>query len=113
MCSYSEEATDDTNYLSDDKTEGEETDSSAAESMVEELTKVDDQEFDQVLENIPSGLKQAAEGYDKLRTLLPQLPVPEVPKLVETGPTIYTQPMPVPLISMQTEMGPRGHVQHN
>ena len=107
MCSYSGEATDDTDYLSDDKAVGEETDSSAAESMVEELTKVDVQDFDQVLENISPGLKQAAEGYDNLRTLLPQLPVHEVPKLIETIPAVYTQPMLAPLISMLTEMGPK------
>ena len=98
---------DDTDYISDDKVAGEETDSSAAESMVEELTKVDVQEFDQVLENISAGLKQAAEGYDNLRTLLQQLPVHEVPKFVEIIPAVYTQPMPVPLISMLTEMGPK------
>ena len=71
------------------------------------MTTVDIQEFDQVLGNISTSLKQAAEGYDKLRTLLPQLPVHEVPKFVETIPTVYTQPMPVPLISMLTEMGPK------
>ena len=98
---------DDTDYISDDKAVGEETDSSVAESMVEELTKVDVQEFDQVLDNISASLKQAVEGYDNLRTLLPKLPVHEVPKLRETIPAIYTQPMLVPLISMLTEMGPK------
>ena len=75
--------------------------------MVEELTKVDINEFNEVLENISVGLKQAAQGYDNLRTLLPQLPVHAVPKLVETVPAIYTQPLPAPLISMLTEMGPK------
>ena len=107
MCSYSKEATDDTDYISDDKAAGEETDSSVAESMVEELTKVDVQKFDQVLENIFTSLKQAAEGYDNLMTLLPQLPVHEVPELIETIPAVYTQPMPASLISMLTEMGPK------
>ena len=88
--SYSEEATDDAEYLSDDKTQVAETDSSAAELMVEELTKVDVHEFDEVLENISAALKQAAQGYDNLRTLLPQLPVHEVPKLVETSCNIHT-----------------------
>ena len=60
-----------------------------------------------MLEDISSGLKQAAEGYDYLQALLPQLPVHEVPKLAETIPAIYTQPMPAPLISMLMEMGPK------
>ena len=94
------------NILSDDKTQADETDSSAAESMVEELTKVVIHKFDPVLENISSGFKQATEGYDNLRALLPQLPVHEVPKLAETVPAIYTQPLPAPLISMLMEMGP-------
>ena len=102
--SYSEEATDDTEYLSDNKAQADETDSSAVESMVEELTKVDVHEFDEVDE---ASLKQAMQGYDNLRTLLPQLPVHEVPKLAETVLAIYTQLLPVPLTSMLTEMGPK------
>ena len=74
-----EEVTENVDYLSNEKTQADETDSSAAESMVEELTKVDIHKFNQVLENISSGLKQATESYDNLRALLPQLPVHEVP----------------------------------
>ena len=89
-------ATDDTEYLSDDKAQVEETDSSAPELMVEESTKVDVHEFNEVLENILVSLKQAAQGYDNLRTLLPQLPVHEVPKLAETIPVTKTQPLKRP-----------------
>ena len=107
LLSYSEEETDGVEYVSDEKPDKMETDSSAAESMEEELTKVDVQEFNTVLETISSGLKQAAEGYDNLQTLLPRLPVHKVLQVAETIPAIYTKPLPPQLISMLTEMGPK------
>ena len=49
--------------------------------------------FDASLVKITTGLKQAAEGFKELRMLLPNIPVTDIPKLVEEVPLPYLTPM--------------------
>ena len=42
---------------------------------------------DDALQDIVEGLKKAASGFEKLRDLVPSLPVMEIPKLLENGAT--------------------------
>ena len=60
-------------YLPDDLATPEEEDSSAAESMEEEILPIDVEAFDATLKEIAMGLEMAAIGYHHLRALLPQL----------------------------------------
>ena len=78
--SYDEEATDSEGYLPDDLATPKGEDSSAAESMEEEILPIDIEAFDATLKEIVTGLEMAAIGYHHLRALLPQLPVHEIPK---------------------------------
>ena len=54
--------------------------------------------FDVSLVKITTGLKQAAEGFEELRMLLPSIPVTEIPKLVEEVPLPYLTPMSKALV---------------
>ena len=86
---YVEEVTDDEDYK-DDEVISIESDSSAAESMLDddfETTKP--LMFDASLVKITTGLKQAAEGFEELPMLLQNIPVTDIPKLVEEVPLPY------------------------
>ena len=93
-------------YLPDDLATPEEEDSSAAESMEEEILPIHVEAFDATLKEIVTGLEMAAIGYHHLRALLPQLPVHEISQMVEATPLVYTEPMPPVLISILKEVGP-------
>ena len=102
--SYDEEATDSEGYLPDNLAAPEE-DTSAAESMEEEILPIDVEAFDAALKEIATGLEMAAIRYHHLRALLPQLLVHEVPQMVKATPLVYTKPMPPALISILKEVG--------
>ena len=77
---YVEEVTDDEDYKDDDEVISIESDSSAEESMLDDdFETVNPLMFDASLVKITTGLKQAAEGFEELWTLLPNIPVTEVP----------------------------------
>ena len=105
--SYDKEATDSEDYLPDDENLPSEGDSSAAKSMEEEMVHVDVEAFDTALYEVATGLEMAALGYHNLCALLPQLPVHEVPKVLESMPLIYTEPMPNALINILKDIGLR------
>ena len=42
---------------------------------------------------ITSRLKQAAEGFEELRKMLPSVPVADIPKLIEETPLLYLTPL--------------------
>ena len=70
-----------------------ETDSSAAESMLDENFETTDPiMFDASLVKITTGLKQAAEGFEELRNMIPTIPVTDTPKLIEQTPLLYLTP---------------------
>ena len=87
---YVEEVTDDEDYKDDDEGISIEGDSSTAESMLDDdIETVNPLMFDASLVKITIGLRQAAEGFKELRTLLPNIPITELPKLVEDVPLPY------------------------
>ena len=86
LVEYYEEVTDDEDYKEDDKIISIESDSSAAESMLDEdFETTDPLKIDQAPQQISTGLRQAAEGYETLRGLLPTIPVTEVAEIVESS----------------------------
>ena len=92
-------------YLPDDLATPKEEDSSTAESMEEEILPIDVKAFDAALKEIAMSLEMVTIGYHHLRALLPQLPVHEIPQIVEAMPLVYTEPMPPALISILKEVG--------
>ena len=87
---YMEEVTDDEDYKDDDEVISIESNSSTAESMLDDdFETINPLMFDASLFKITTGLKQAAEGFEELRMLLPNIPITEIPKLVEEVPLPY------------------------
>ena len=71
LVEYVEEVTDEEDYKEDDKVISIETDSSAAESMLDEDFETTDlMMFDALLVKITTGLKQAAEGFKESRNMI-------------------------------------------
>ena len=69
-------------------------DYSVALSMTDDdFETTDPIKIDQTLQEITEGLCQAANGYEKLRSLLPTIPVTEVAKIIQAAPALYLQPM--------------------
>ena len=103
---YVEEVTDDEDYKDDDEVISIESDSSAEESMLDDdFETVNPLMFDASLGKITTGLKQAAEGFEELWTLLPNIPVTEVPKLVEKVPLPYLTLMSKALVQALQSVG--------
>ena len=101
-----EEVTDDEDYKDDDEVISIESDSSVVESMLDDdFETVNPLMFDTSLVKITTGLKQAAEGFEELRTLLPNIPITEVPKLVEEVPLPYLTPMLKALVQALQSVG--------
>ena len=79
---YVEEVTDDEDYKEDDEVISIESDSTAAESMLDEdFETTNPLVFDASLVKITTRLKQAAEGFEELRKMLLSIPVTDIPKL--------------------------------
>ena len=96
---YDEEATDEEDYVSDDHPIEIDSDSSAALSMIDdEFEAKNPQKVDDALQDIIKGLKKAANGFEELRSLVPSIPVTEIPKLLETVPLPYVQPLTKPMV---------------
>ena len=92
--SKSKEETDNGSYLEDNIPIEVDSDSSAALSMTDDDFKTTDPiKIDQALQQIVQGLRQAADGYETLRDLLPTVPVTDVAGIVQIAPTLYLQPM--------------------
>ena len=96
---YDEEATDEEDYVSDDHPIEIDSDSSAALSMTDdEFEATNPQKVDDALQDIIEGLKKAANSFEELRSLVPSIPVMEIPKLLETVPLPYVQPLAKPMV---------------
>ena len=89
-----EEETDDDDYIDDDVSLEVDSDSSDALSMLDENFKdTDPLKIDDALQQIVKGLRQAADGFEMLKDLLPTVPVTDVAKIVQVAPTPYLQLM--------------------
>ena len=103
---YVEEVMDDKDYKDNDEVISIESDSSTAESMLDDdFETTNPLMFDTSLVKITTGLKQAAEGFKELRTLLPNIPVTDIPKLVEEVPLPYLTPMSKVLVQALQSVG--------
>ena len=103
---YMEEVTDDEDYKDDDEVISIESDSSAVESMLDDnFETTNPLMFNTSLVKITTGLKQAAEGFEELQMLLPNIPVTDIPKLVEEVPLPYLTPMSKALVQALQSVG--------
>ena len=103
---YVEEVRDDEDYKNDDEVINIKSDPSAAESMLDDdFETINPLLFDASLIKITTGLRQAAEGFKELRTLLQNIPVTEIPKLVEEVPLPYLTPMSKALVQALQSVG--------
>ena len=97
---------DDEDYKDDDEVISIESDSSAVESMLDDdFETTNPLMFDASLVKITTGLKQAAEGFEELRTLLSNIPVTDIPKLIEEVPLPYLTPMSKALVQALQSVG--------
>ena len=103
---YNEEVTDEEDYVSDDHPIEIDSDSSVALLMTDdEFEATNPHKVDDALQDIVEGLKKAASGFEKLRDLVPSLPVTEIPKLLETVPLPYVQPLTKPMVHAIKSLG--------
>ena len=87
---YVEEVMDDEDYKDDDKVISIKSDSSAVKSMLDDdFGTINPLLFNALLVKITTGLRQAAVGFEELWTLLSNIPITEIPKLVEEVPLPY------------------------
>ena len=101
-----EEVTDDEDYKEDDEIISIESDSLAVESMLDDdFETTNPLVFDASLVKITTGLKQAAEGFGELRMLPPNIPVTDIPKLVEEVPLPYLTLMSKVLVQALQSVG--------
>ena len=103
---YFEEATDDEDYKEDEEIISIESDSTAAEGMLDEDFKTTDpMMFDASLMKITAGLKQATEGFEELCKMLPSVPVTDIPKLIEETPLPYLTPLSKEMVQALQSVG--------
>ena len=99
-------ATDDKDHKEGEEVISIESDSSAAESMLDEdFETTDPMMFDTSLMKITTGLKQAAEGFEELRKMLPSVPVTDIPKLIEETPLPYLTPLAKAMVQALQSVG--------
>ena len=102
---YVEEVTDDEDYKEDDEVISIESDSTAAESMLDDFETTNPLVFNASLVKITARLKQAAEGFEELQKMLPSIPVTDIPKLIEEVPLPYLTPMSKVLVQALQSVG--------
>ena len=103
---YFKEATDDEDYLEDDEILSVESNSSATESMLDEdFENTDPMMFDASLMKITDGLRQATEGFEELRQMIPSIPVTDMPKIIEETPIPYLTPLSKEMVRALQSVG--------
>ena len=70
-----------------------------------EFETTNPQKVDDALQDIIEGLKKAAGGFEELRSLVPSTPVTEIPKLLETVPLPFIQPLTKPMVQAIKSLG--------
>ena len=68
--------------------------------------------LDDALQQIVTGLRQAADGFEALKDLLPTVPVTDVVKIVQAAPTPYLQPMSKAAIQALQTLGEEDLINH-
>ena len=108
-----EKETDDDDYVDDDVSIEVDSDSSDALSMLDEnFEDTDPLKIDDALQQIVKGLRQAADGFEALKDLLPTVPVTDVAKIVQVAPTPYLQPMSKATIQALQTLGEENLINH-
>ena len=103
---YVEEVTDDKDCKEDDEVISIESDSSVVESMLDDdFETTNPLMFDTSLVKITTRLKQAAEGFEELQKMLPNIPVTDIPKLIEEVPLPYLTLMSKALVLALQNVG--------
>ena len=103
---YVEKVMDDKDYKDDNEVISIESDSSTVESMLgDDFETTNPLMFNASLVKITTGLKQAAEGFEELQMLLPNIPVTDIPKLVEEVPLPYLTLMSKALVQALQSVG--------
>ena len=107
------EETDDEDYVDDDVSLEVDSNSSDALSMLDEnFEDTDPVKIDDALQQIIKGLRQAADGFEALKDLLPTVPVTDVAKIVQAAPTPYLQPMSKAAIQALQTLGEEDLINH-
>ena len=108
-----EEETDDEDYVDDNVSLEVDSDSSDALSMLDENFKdTDPVKLDDALQQIVTGLRQAAGGFKALKDLLPTVPITDVVKIVQAALTLYLQPMSKAAIQALQTLGEEDLINH-
>ena len=108
-----EEETDDEDYVDDDVSIVVDSDSSDALSMLDEnFEDTDPVKLDDALQQIVTGLRQVADGFEALKNLLPTVPVTDVAKIVQAAPTPYLQPMSKAAVQALQTLGEEDLINH-
>ena len=108
-----EEETDDDDYVDDDVSLEVDSNSSDAFSMLDEnFEDTDPLKIDDALQQIVKGLRQAADGFEVLKDLLPTISVTDVVKIVQVAPTPYLQPMSKAAIQALQTVGEEDLINH-
>ena len=108
-----EEETDDDDYVDDDVSIEVDIDSSDALSMLDEnFEDTNPLKIDDTLQQIVKGLRQAADGFEALKDLLPTVPVTDVAMIVQVAPTPYLQPMSKATIQALQTLGEEDLINH-
>ena len=61
--------------------------------------------FDASLMKITAGLRQAAEGFEELRQMIPSVPVTDMPKIIEETPLPYLTPLSKEMVRALQSVG--------
>ena len=106
LLDYYKEVTDDEEYKENDEVISIESDSSTADSMLDEDFEVTDPlKFDASLMKLSNGLKHAAEGFEELRQMFPSVPVTDLPKLTEETLLPYLTPLSKEMVQALQSVG--------
>ena len=71
----------------------------------EDFETTDPMIFDAFLVKITTGLKQAAEGFEELRNMIPTIPVTDILKLIEQTPLPYLTPLSKEMVRALQSVG--------
>ena len=108
-----EEETDDEDYVDDDVSIEVDSNSSDALSILDKnFEDTDPLKIDAALQQIVKGLRQAADGFEVLKDLLPTVPVTDVAKIVQVAPTPYLQAMSKATIQALQTLGEEDLINH-
>ena len=71
----------------------------------EDFENTDPMMFDAFLMKITAGLRQATEGFEELRQMIPSIPVTDMPKIIEETPIPYLTPLSKEMVRALQSVG--------